>query len=109
MRINIRSGSDMGLAVAELRKAAGLTQAQLAERVGIDAKYISKIESGRTVTLLDHELRIFRRLGATISIELPNHQPSRDSTADSIALSTADSFAYSIALSTTGSADDAAR
>jgi transcriptional regulator with XRE-family HTH domain len=58
MRLTIRRGSDMGRTIGELRRKSKLTQNELSELVGIDAKYISKIESGRTVTLLEHELRI---------------------------------------------------
>ena len=72
MELNIRTGTDMGRAIGEVRRASGLTQRELAESVGLDAKYISKIESGRTVTLLEHQLRILRRLGASITIELPD-------------------------------------
>jgi transcriptional regulator with XRE-family HTH domain len=69
--IEVRSGADVGRAIAALRARAGMTQRELGELAGLDAAYISKIESGRTVTLLEHELRILRRLGARITIELP--------------------------------------
>jgi transcriptional regulator with XRE-family HTH domain len=72
MRLNVRTGADLGRAIGELRRDSNLTQAGLSELVGLDPKYISKIESGRTVSLLEHELRILRRLGATITIELPD-------------------------------------
>ena len=71
MQMVIRTGADVGRAVGELRRSAKLTQDELGDLVGLDGKYISKIESGRTVTLLEHELRILRRLGARITIELP--------------------------------------
>lgn len=47
-----------------------MTQAELAEKTGLTPSYLSKIESGRTSTILEHELRILRRLGASITIEL---------------------------------------
>ena len=70
--IEVRSGADMGRAIAALRSDAGLTQQELGDLAGLDATYVSKIESGRTVTLLEHELRILRRLGARVTIEFPN-------------------------------------
>jgi transcriptional regulator with XRE-family HTH domain len=76
MRLNIRTGIDVGRAIGELRRKLKLSQSELSELVGLDAKYISKIESGRTVTLLEHELRILRRLGATITVEMPDPKPS---------------------------------
>lgn len=65
----IRSGADLGRVVAQVRSDAGLTQAQLGDLVGLEATYISKMESGRTVSLLEHELRILRRLGARVTVE----------------------------------------
>lgn len=76
MRLNIRTGTDVGRSIGELRRKSKLSQNELSELVGLDAKYISKIESGRTVTLLEHELRILRRLGATITVEMPDPKPS---------------------------------
>ena len=68
---DVRSGADLGRAVAEARSAKGLTQKEVGTLVGLDARYLSKIESGRTVSLLEHQLRILRRLGARIIVELP--------------------------------------
>ncbi len=69
-RYVIRSGSDFGRAIAELRRRRGMNQEQAAELTGLTKAYISKIESGRTSSLLEHELRILRRLGATVTVEL---------------------------------------
>lgn len=68
MSIEIREGADLGTAVALGRTAAGITQQQLGDQVGLSAGYVSKIESGRTVSLLEHELRMLRRLGATVTV-----------------------------------------
>lgn len=70
--IRIRTGADFGRAVAEIRLARSISQAELAEMVGLSPTYISKIETGRTSSILEHELRMLRRLGATITIEVPN-------------------------------------
>ncbi len=68
MEHDIRSGADLGRAIRSIRTARRLSQADAAEVAGIDPTYLSKIETGRTVTLLEHELRILRRLGARISV-----------------------------------------
>ncbi len=43
----------LGIRIQELRKIRGLTQDQLSEKVGIDAKHISRIEVGRSFPSLD--------------------------------------------------------
>ena len=73
MQMAVRTGADVGRAIGELRRNAQLTQEDLGELVGLNGKYISKIESGRTVTLLEHELRILRRRADEIFL-LAHHQ-----------------------------------
>lgn len=68
MKSEIRSGADVGRAIRAVRDARGLSQSRAAELVGIDATYLSKIERGRTVSLLEHQLRILRRLGAKVTV-----------------------------------------
>ena len=68
MQVEVHHGADVGRAIRALRTARDLTQAEAADLVGIEASYLSKIETGRTVTLLEHELRILRRLGARVTI-----------------------------------------
>jgi len=70
-RVVIRGGRDLGVAIAEARKARGLTQQQLAELSGVERSYLAKIESGLSVALLERSLRLLRRLGAQIVVELP--------------------------------------
>ena len=50
------------------RKEAGLTQEQLAERIGTKKSYISKIENGHTDIQLSTLFRIFAGLGKHISL-----------------------------------------
>jgi HTH-type transcriptional regulator/antitoxin HipB len=75
----VRSGDDLGRAIAEIRIARGLTQAQLAERAALDRSYLAKFERGRTSPLLDQLLRVLRRLGATVTITFDDVDgPSED-------------------------------
>jgi transcriptional regulator with XRE-family HTH domain len=64
----IRSGADFGRAIAEIRGRRRLTQAQLANEAGLTRDYLAQLEAGRTVTLLEHMLRILRRTGATVTV-----------------------------------------
>ena len=45
-----------------------MTQSELAVQSGLSRDYLAKIEGGRTVSLLEHSLRILRRMGATVTI-----------------------------------------
>jgi len=64
----VRSTDDLGLAVAEIRRARGMTQAELAEQGGLSRHWLAKLERGRSTPVLDHFLRLLRRLGATVTI-----------------------------------------
>ena len=70
--VQIRSGSDLGVAVREAREAASMTQEALAEFVGLDRSYLAKMETGLSVLLLDRALRVLRRLGAEVTVTLPD-------------------------------------
>lgn len=68
----IHSGADFGRAIAEIRGRRELTQAQLAQQIGLSRDYLAHIEAGRTVTLLEHLLRSLRRSGATVTVTWPS-------------------------------------
>lgn len=67
-RWSVRSAADIGRAIAAIRESSGLTQQEVAARAGLTRDYVAHIERGRTGRLLEHMLRILRRLGATITI-----------------------------------------
>lgn len=52
----------------EQRRLAGLTQEQLATRIGTKKSYISKIENGRADVQLSTLFRIFGGLGKRVSL-----------------------------------------
>jgi len=54
----------------EERKKAGLTQEQLAERIGTKKSYISKIENGRADVQLSTLFRIFNGLGKRVAVTI---------------------------------------
>ena len=56
----------LGIRIQELRKIRGLTQDQLSEKVGIDAKHISRIEVGRSFPSLD----TLEKLANALKVEL---------------------------------------
>jgi transcriptional regulator with XRE-family HTH domain len=72
MEINIVNAADpeildeIGRRIARLRKTAGLTQAEAAERAGLDRSTVSRAEQGDNPTLLTvvRLLRVYGRLAA---------------------------------------------
>ncbi|HTD07723.1 MAG TPA: helix-turn-helix transcriptional regulator [Solirubrobacteraceae bacterium] len=73
----IRSGEDLGRAIAEIRTRSGLTQRQLAAQTGLSREYLAQIETGRTGSLLEHLLRVLRRSGADVTVSYPGkHGPT---------------------------------
>lgn len=67
----VRTARDFGRAVRQARLAAGLTQEQLAEQVGVDRSYLARMESGLSVVLLDRVMRAFRQLGVEVIVAFP--------------------------------------
>ena len=59
----------IGKRIAELRKAKGLTQAQLAEKTGFAQSNIGRIETGRYSVGLDVLAKIAEVLGAKVEIK----------------------------------------
>jgi DNA-binding XRE family transcriptional regulator len=54
----------------EQRRLAGLTQEQLAAKIGTKKSYISKIENGRSDVQLSTLFRIFAGLGKRVSVTI---------------------------------------
>ncbi|MDR3235751.1 MAG: helix-turn-helix domain-containing protein [Prevotellaceae bacterium] len=57
-----------GQIIEQARKKAGMTQAKLAEKIGSNKSYISRIETGRTEPKVSTFYRIVSSLG--LSVEL---------------------------------------
>lgn len=54
----------------EERKRAGLTQQELADRIGTKKTYISRLENGKADIQLSTLLRIFEGLGRRVSLTI---------------------------------------
>lgn len=67
-------------AIAQARKAAGLSQAELAERAGTAQAVVSRIERGAVSPSLDTFGRLARGLGMRVVVVLepdPRHRPEK--------------------------------
>ena len=59
---------DLGAALKHFRTAAGVTQADAAEAVGIGQPYLSSLEGGEFGSSLTHALRLLRFVGCEVIV-----------------------------------------
>ena len=59
--------NDIGTSIRELRKAAGLTQARLAEKIGVTYQMVQKYEKGKGQIGVNRLFTIAKALGVHIS------------------------------------------
>ena len=52
----------------EARKESGMTQSELAEKIGADKSYISRVERGITIPSISTFYRIVSALGLTVEL-----------------------------------------
>ena len=72
-RLEFENGCDafiIGERLKEERLRAGLTQEQLASRIGTKKAYISRVENGHTDVQVSTLFKIFEGLGRRISINI---------------------------------------
>jgi transcriptional regulator with XRE-family HTH domain len=73
----IRTPADLGRAIAGARRDRGLSQEKLAGELGIERSYLSELEAGGSTIALERTLRALRRLGATVTVTLPEDDARR--------------------------------
>lgn len=68
----------VGSAIRRARLEAGLTQSQIADRMGVNASYVANLEAGRTNPTVGQLNAIASALGAKleISFEVVERKPS---------------------------------
>jgi transcriptional regulator with XRE-family HTH domain len=59
---------DLGAALKHFRSAAGVTQADAAEAMGIGQPYLSSLEGGKFGSSLTHALRLIRFVGCEVVV-----------------------------------------
>jgi HTH-type transcriptional regulator/antitoxin HipB len=65
----IYTTASLGDAIRHYREQAGLTQAELAEQVGIDRTYLSRLEKGEGTEQLRRVIVLLRRLGVRATLQ----------------------------------------
>lgn len=58
--------SELGVRLKDVRTAAGLTQAELAERIGVSRKTINTVENGVFIPSTLLALKLAQALGVTV-------------------------------------------
>jgi y4mF family transcriptional regulator len=67
--MRVRSTEVVGQLIREERKRQGLTQAHLAERVGVGRQWIHQIERGKDTAEVGLVLKTLHALGLRVSVE----------------------------------------
>ena len=65
----IYTPASLGAAIRHYRKQAGLSQAELAARAGINRTYLSDLERGRETEQVKRILRTLKQLGVRMTLE----------------------------------------
>jgi HTH-type transcriptional regulator / antitoxin HipB len=68
MEFQIRRAEDFGTAVAEFRVLAGLSQSDLANRVGLNRTYLSNLERGEVPAYVERLIVLLDTLGLSVTI-----------------------------------------
>jgi HTH-type transcriptional regulator/antitoxin HipB len=70
--MRIRTRKDLGLLIRDFRKQRKLTQAALAELIGVSRRWVVQVEQAKTSPDLRTVLRALRALGAEMHVR-PRH------------------------------------
>ena len=63
------TAGSVGEAIRAYRRQAGLTQEELASRVGISATYLSRLENGQETEQLRRIITILKELGVRMTLQ----------------------------------------
>lgn len=61
--------ASLGAALRHYRLQAGLSQAELAERTGLNRTYLSALEKGKETHQVKRLLRVLKQLGVRVTLE----------------------------------------
>jgi transcriptional regulator with XRE-family HTH domain len=64
----VYAGDSFGQALRHFREERGLTQAELANRIGLSRQYVNALESGSGTERLDRLVKAFKELGVRIKV-----------------------------------------
>jgi transcriptional regulator with XRE-family HTH domain len=64
----VYNAQSLGAAVRHFRQEAGLTQAELAQRVGVHRSYLSDLERGQVTEQVERLVKVLQSVGARITV-----------------------------------------
>jgi transcriptional regulator with XRE-family HTH domain len=64
----VTTARDLGAALKHFRTAAGVTQVDAAEAMGVGQSYLSSLEGGKFGSSLTHALRLLRFVGCEVVV-----------------------------------------
>ena len=73
----VTTARDLGGALKHFRTAAGVTQTDAAEAMGIGQPYLSSLEGGKFGSSLTHALRLLRFVGCEVVVRRGSHVADR--------------------------------
>ena len=65
----VYSAASLGAGLRHFRKEAGLTQQELANRVGLQRSYLSELEVGKETEQVRRLFQVLRQLGVRITLD----------------------------------------
>ena len=65
----VYTAASLGQAIRHFRVQAGLSQAELADSIGVSAPYLSRLENGQETEQLRRIVAILKRLGVRMTLE----------------------------------------
>lgn len=65
----VYTAASLGPAIRHFRVQAGLSQAELADSIGVSAPYLSRLENGQETEQLRRIVAILKRLGVRMTLE----------------------------------------
>lgn len=76
--MRLRTARDIGAMVRDRRRAAGLSQAELAARAGVSKRWLAGLEAGKPGAEIGLVLRTFAELGIDLTADdMPSPRPGR--------------------------------
>jgi len=64
----VYGATSLGVALRHFRKEAGLTQQELADRIGLHRSYLSELEGGKETEQVRRLFQLLRQLGVRITL-----------------------------------------